>query len=59
MLKDIGENIDSCGNVGVERLSIVDRVFALIGSAIMAGRRYFDEAHRSISVEMTTHIFDL
>lgn len=47
VLKDIGENVDTLGNIGVEGLGEVDSVFALVGCqtsmpicrSVMEGKR--------------------
>lgn len=59
VLKDIGENVDSVGDIRVEGLGIVDGVLTLQPMSVQYFCTTTMRTYRSVGVEMSTHVFNL
>ena len=58
VLKDIGENVDGCGHIGVEGLCVVDGVLALLSISMLPYIIADVKTYRCVGVEVSTHVLD-
>lgn len=64
VLQDVGEDLDGFADVVLERLGVVDGVFAL--ETLMHGQRWYSPigggqrwTYRGVGIQMTAHVLDL
>jgi hypothetical protein len=59
VLQNIGEDVNSLRDVGVERFGVVNSVFTLQYTSVIILDTVMVYAYRCISIEMATHVLNL